>query len=64
MDYFEIITHILSLILGGVIGSLLTFKVNKKNNQQNNNNVSNGNIINGNFNNGNNNTNNSTNNNE
>ncbi|EET82093.1 hypothetical protein ACN6TW_11550 [Acinetobacter radioresistens] len=57
MDFFEILTHLFSLLIGGAVGSLLTFKIIKKHNQQNNNTVLNGSIVNGNYNNGNNNTN-------
>lgn len=57
MDIFEILTHFFSLLIGGAVGSFLTFKVSKKHNQQNSNTVSNGSIVNGNYINGNNNSN-------
>lgn len=55
MDILEVLTHLLTLVLGGALGSFLTFKMVRKNNQQNNNKVSNGSIINGDYINGNNN---------
>lgn len=57
MDIFEILTHFFTLLLGGAIGSFLTFKISNKHNQQNNNTVTNGSIVNGNYNNGNHNSN-------
>jgi hypothetical protein len=61
MDYFEILTHIGSAILGGAIGSFLTLKIKNNSNNQNKNSVTNGNIVNGNINNGNQNNNNQSN---
>lgn len=39
MDFFEVLTHLLALALGGAAGSFLTLKVVKKSIQQNNNTV-------------------------